>query len=748
MYGSFGFVADESNRVIFVSPTSRAQAAGIEPGDLVRYDTMPLNDHYQERFAPIGRTVTFRFERGAVRYSATLTAQYHREQWIWVLWPLLWRRIAALILIVVGSALVLIRPTPLSWAFFVYAIGSTLSVPYFFSFLPMAAYFAIMMVSDALFAARSFSFLWLGLNLGPKHPRPWATYVPLAGFGITFSAVAIADVFLMLLGRPAGTLYDGGQLALQSGYALGIPALIVTASTGSMRRDNRVAASWLAVAGAFMFVNLALPYIPFGLPDTSAARIFLKTLNEAALIANLIASLIVAYVIVRGRIVDTGLVVSQTLWYGAIVLSVISVLAAINWAFAPQLAAFPFAIPVEIVAAIAIGYSFSGFRDVANALALATIDAPVAAIEGRMKDERSAFIRALGLAERTRRPGLIAEIRARFAFSAWFWGDDDEFGRQIEGLRSALGPRSLRGLRTFYDAATTKSAQRQFAESDLPEWRARALLVTCGATDDVQLAQQCARDASTAADDSGLPFLRVLAIVARAELVASERETLLDDAYKIAEANAWPAVCKSLQALRSDARDLGMLQAFVDERLLKLRPERPALEILFFSGEVRALGARVDLPDKELELLFTVASSRTPMNGNELLDALWPDADGDLASGTFRVCLHRLRRHIGDPRVVRRVGQAYVLHPGAAVDLWKLQDALTACERSIANDELDELGRLYAPLRDGSGRRAMLGIWFAPFERMLAHRQADAERFLILRDRDELTVRRRNRPES
>lgn len=117
-------------------------------------------------------------------------------------------------------------------------------------------------------------------------------------------------------------------------------------------------------------------------------------------------------------------------------------------------------------------------------------------------------------------------------------------------------------------------------------------------------------------------------------------------------------------------------------------PKEPNLEVAFFTGDVRALGMRIELPAKEVELLFTVASSQNAIGADELVDALWPEASGDAAQNAFRVCLHRLRRHVGDPRVIRRVGKAYALHPGAVADLWSLQDAIVACERSDHRDAL------------------------------------------------------------
>jgi hypothetical protein len=743
MYGTFNFVSDADNIVGFVFPGSAAQRAGIKLGDRVDYARMPLKDHYQERQPVIGRSVRFLMARGNKKFAVTLSAEYHRERWIWSLGSQLAKKIASLVLIIVGSTLLLLRPTRLSRAFFLYAIGGTLSPPYFFSFLPMAAYFIFMAAFDALFTAHSYAYLWLALNFGSKQPRRWASCAPIVGFGATFLLLLTADATIMLVGKPAATLYNVAQIPLICGYLAGVPSLIETALTRSVQRSERFAAAWLAAAGAAMLLNTAVAYVPFDWANsTFAARILVKNLAEITLIMNLLASLIFAYVIIRARIVDTGLVVSRIFWYGVLVFAVVALLAAVNWAYASQLAAFAFVIPLEVVAAVAIGYAFSGFRDVANALSLATVDAEREAVEGHAGDERTALQRALGLSERTRQAGLIAEIRACCAFSAWFWGDDEEFTRQINALRRALGTKVMRGLHTFAYANAANADDVLPSPGELAEWRARAALIACGETDDAALAQRLAGDALAAADESGLPFLRIIALVARAELVAHERDNLLQTAYRLAEAHGWTAVCKSLHALRADARDIGMLQAFVDVRLLKVRPATPALEVSFFVGEVRAFGTRVDLPDKELELLLSVAASRTPVNGEELIDSLWPDADGDLAHTTLRVCLHRLRRHLGDPGAIRRIRQAYLLHAGAAVDLWKLQDALAACERTKAPDAFDELGRLYAALRDGSGRRAMLGTWFAPFDRMLAHRQADAEKLLAMRSHDELTARR------
>jgi DNA-binding SARP family transcriptional activator len=139
----------------------------------------------------------------------------------------------------------------------------------------------------------------------------------------------------------------------------------------------------------------------------------------------------------------------------------------------------------------------------------------------------------------------------------------------------------------------------------------------------------------------------------------------------------------------------------------------PVLEIRFFTGEVRIDGRLLDLPDKEMELLFTVAAAGT-INGEQLMDMLWPDADGDSAHNAFRVCLYRLRKRVNCGEVIRRFGKAYMLEDGIGVDVHRLRDGSDATQ-------------CLAAIRAGTASRARLGRWFEPFERLL-WRLADRRR--------------------
>jgi two-component SAPR family response regulator len=132
-----------------------------------------------------------------------------------------------------------------------------------------------------------------------------------------------------------------------------------------------------------------------------------------------------------------------------------------------------------------------------------------------------------------------------------------------------------------------------------------------------------------------------------------------------------------------------------------------SIEISFFFGTVRVNGAPVQLPDKEMELLFTVAAAGT-IKGEQLMDLLWPDVDGDAAHNSFRVCLHRLRKRMNHGPIIHRVGKAYQLDGNIAVDL-------KGTHRAVPGETDD----IVDVIRAGHASRIRLGTWFERFENVL-----------------------------
>lgn len=722
--GTFGFFTCDG---IVCYVEGEAKKAGIRLGDRLNLRALAMDDRYgefiSERPPPAGRRVSFPLERGHAKYTTTLTAQRDYAAGLDLL-VLLAKKVATITVVVLVAALFLIRPTPLSSSLALFALSLIGVEPYFYAFLPAPAYMGLNITAGLFVAAGTIGFLALALSLSRALRAPLRRSL-IALFAIVAVLWAAYKIFV-LLGLPASALYTatlGGILCI---LAAGILILVWTVLCRTTTAGERLTAALLAGAGLALLLlhsyqlveTLSLMHRVPPIQALSGA----ESLWEFAAMTAFLASALAAYVMVRNRVVDIGLVRSRIFGYGATVIAALATFALVNWAFAPVLAEVPVAIPLEIFAAVAIGYWFSGFRDVSSVLSLAAVDAPVAAMNGRTVDERDALVCALGLAERTRQVTLIAEVRARCAFSAWVSGDDPAFEQHSNALHRALGTRSLRGIKTFSMAASSLESTPEFDPSDLSEWLARASLLRCGRSRDARRAGEHALRAVRYADQSDEPWLRVLTRVALAESVSYTAADRLSEAESIARDSGSLLLADSLTALRSGKRDIGLLQAFVDVRMRKVRPICPAVEIAFFTGEVRVLGRALELPDKERALLFTVAASDGLINGDLLCDALWPESDGDAARNALYVCLHRLRKHAGDPRVVQRLDQGYTLHPGADVDLRRLEAALMAGRA----DDLEVFGRL---LRDGASRRASLGRWFAPFENRLARLLEKIERF-------------------
>ncbi len=739
--GGFDF-STEANVVVDAGP--RAKAAGIAVGDRVDYPSMRPDQRYGDprdglRLGPMGKKIAFLLDRGGEKRIAIVAPEVPQLGGFDNLSKLVLIKAGFLVLVLIGSALLLIGPSRLSTAFFLVAVGHARVLPIFYSFSPAWLYAIIMAANDALAALGPVGFLLLALYLGENkiaHWR-WVPWLATAAFVAIFLPVAASDAQELLLGtRPPWPILGWESFAvLTCCYIAGIALFLTTTVRASTGLWVRLAAVLLATVGililwqAYGNAHSAAWYFA-NLPGVAVTR----ALSDAAFRygdwgfgARLAASLIVAYLIVRGRVVDTGPVISRIVAYVIITLIVVALLAMANVAFTAQFARYPMAIPLELFLALGIGYRLSGLRDVAGALSLATVDAWNAWGMGRLAEEHDALTRALGLAERTRQQGLISEVRAHFAFSSWRRGDDGEFERHIAPLARMLGTRSLRGLDGFVRAAISDDGELAFEASDLPEWKARAALVACGRTKDARRAEELAREALLAADLADLPSLQVLALVAAAETSPTQRGASLEKAQQIARDAGWSALSKSALALRADARDIGLLASFVDIRIRKTRPARAMVEISFFNAEVWANGVRLALPEKELELLLTVASKPSAINDIELIDSLWPEADGDAARNAFRVCLHRLRKGAGDSRIVLRVGKGYALHPWADVDLWKLQAALDACANGNGKEHLDDLRQLCAAVRAGQARRATLGQWFYRFEQMLSRMVDEAK---------------------
>ena len=93
-------------------------------------------------------------------------------------------------------------------------------------------------------------------------------------------------------------------------------------------------------------------------------------------------------------------------------------------------------------------------------------------------------------------------------------------------------------------------------------------------------------------------------------------------------------------------------------------------------------------PRRPLELLKAiVALGGREISTTSLMSALWPDVDGDIAQRSFDTTLHRLRKMVGDSRVlVLKEGKLSLDGRYCWVDVWSFERLLGQSHRLLMSD--------------------------------------------------------------
>ena len=107
---------------------------------------------------------------------------------------------------------------------------------------------------------------------------------------------------------------------------------------------------------------------------------------------------------------------------------------------------------------------------------------------------------------------------------------------------------------------------------------------------------------------------------------------------------------------------------------------------LLLNGKPAEFGRKV--PRRPLELLKTIiALGGREISTASLMSALWPDVDGDTAQRSFDTTLHRLRKIVGDDRVlVLKDGKLSLNGRHCWIDVWAFERLLGHSHRLLVSD--------------------------------------------------------------
>ncbi len=174
-----------------------------------------------------------------------------------------------------------------------------------------------------------------------------------------------------------------------------------------------------------------------------------------------------------------------------------------------------------------------------------------------------------------------------------------------------------------------------------------------------------------------------------------------------------PAV---MSRLCGKALEAGIEVAYVQTliRMLNLLPDEQSIEIESWPWPLKIFAfGRFEIARDGKPLHYPVRAPRAPLTllkaivafgsggvkEDQLIDALWPDADGDTAHQTFKTTLHRLRQLIGDERAIQvREGRVTLDQKYCWVDAYAFELLLEKADRLMEdNQTADDL------LNDGLG---------------------------------------------
>ncbi len=160
------------------------------------------------------------------------------------------------------------------------------------------------------------------------------------------------------------------------------------------------------------------------------------------------------------------------------------------------------------------------------------------------------------------------------------------------------------------------------------------------------------------------------------------------------------------------ALEAGIEVEYVQEliRRLNIIPEKPPLHLenwpwllkidtlgrfgLWKDGKPSRFSRKAQ--QKPLSMLKSlIALGGRGVREEEIADALWPDADGDMAYQSFRTTLHRLRQLLGNERAVQvHEGQLFLDDRTCWVDVWAFEQLLEQAEAQWRKGNEEEAAQL------------------------------------------------------
>jgi len=349
--GTFGITLGlRTTVVVAVEHGSPGEHAGVRAGDrLVDDGDYELPSRVRAPFA--GERERLNFERDRTSRTVTLVAIANPRFTVWQRIGGVLAYIPPTVFLIVAFLLVFLRPSIMSWSFYLFAIGYFGTSPVFMYWshvLSPAAYAVLTFVLSTVFGP------WAVLPLLPfllRFPNGdvlgWRRRIDPFVWAILALAYALYVVEWRIYSTtealPSWDVIPSAIVPL-GGFVLG--GLILAKNVATATPSDRQRWGFLAIGTFASFVAYAIYFVP-GVPFA---------LGQIIGFAVVLMPICIAYAVFRLRVLDVNFVLNRALVFGLLSLGVIAFVSVLDWLFSRVVALGRLALGFELIATIAIGF--------------------------------------------------------------------------------------------------------------------------------------------------------------------------------------------------------------------------------------------------------------------------------------------------------------------------------------------------------------------------------------------------------
>jgi len=255
------------------------------------------------------------------------------------------------VFLIVAFLLVFLRPSIMSWSFYIFAVGYFGTGPVFMYWshvLPPAAYMVLSFVLSTVFGPWSvLPLLPFVLRFPNGDALGWRRRVdPFVWVFLALSYGLYVVEWQAYYGLRTVPAWDTIASAVIPLATFAFAGLILAKNLATATPADRQRWGFLAIGTLASFVAYAVYFVP-GVPFA---------VGQVIGFAVVLMPICIAYAVFRLRVLDVNFVLNRALVYGLLSLGVIAFISVLDWFFSRVLAIGRFAIGVELLATVGVGF--------------------------------------------------------------------------------------------------------------------------------------------------------------------------------------------------------------------------------------------------------------------------------------------------------------------------------------------------------------------------------------------------------